>query len=110
MIIAELVRDIEQPWQGLFLGIHERKPVAVTVGFLPQNAFYLAPTVGFAYSDHAPRHVVAAVGARLRAWFVEQGYHEAWVINLMHTDRAFMVGLRHFGAAERIGSVVRFGF
>jgi hypothetical protein len=50
------------------------------------------------------------VGARLRAWFRECGYGEAWVINLMHTDRAFLVGLRHFGAAERIGSIIRFGF
>jgi len=124
-VLAELVRDVESHAQGLFVGFqptgikpgmfhgitHDgQHPCVVACGFLPANAFWLAASVGLAYSDRAPRHVVAAVGARLREWLRRCGHDHAVVLNLFHTDRSYIRGLAHFGFGERIGGVIRFSF
>jgi hypothetical protein len=85
-------------------------PRVVSVAFLPCNAFYLAATIGLAYSEKGPRRLVAAVGDRMREWLVGHGHHEAMVLNLFHTDRSYVRGLAHFGTPKLIGSVIRFKF
>jgi len=109
-VLAELVRDVESHAQGLFVGFDGDRPAVVTCGFLPANAFWLAATVSLAYSNRAPRHIVAAVGARLREWLRLCGHDHALVFNLRHTDRSYIRGLAHFGYGERIGGVIRFSF
>jgi hypothetical protein len=109
-IMADIARDIASDNHGLFVGYTEDGPRVVSVAFLPCNAFYLAATIGLAYSEKGPRQLVAAVGDRMREWLVGHGHHEAMVLNLFHTDRSYVRGLAHFGAPERIGSVIRFKF
>jgi hypothetical protein len=109
-ILAELTRDVASDSQGLFIGSENDTPKVVSVGFLPLNAFYLAATVGMAYSERAPRHLVVAVGARLREWLRSCGHDHAMVLNLFHTDRSYVRGLAHFGRGSRIGGIVRFDF
>lgn len=111
MALAEIARDIASDAQGLFIGVEEpHSPCTAVVGFLPHNAFQVAPTIGFAYSEKAPRQIVADVGASLRGWFEACGFNEAIAVNSRHSDRAFMVGLAHFGKPERAGSLIRFKF
>ena len=109
-VLAELVRDIESHAQGLFIGFDGDRACVVTCGFLPANAFWLAASVALAYSDRAPRHIVAAVGERLREWLRRCGHDHAVAVNLQHTDRSYIRGLAHFGFGERIGGVIRFSF
>jgi hypothetical protein len=107
--LAELVRDVESRAQGLFVGLDGDRPAVTAVGFLPANAFWLAPSVGFAYSE-GDRTLVVAVSARLQRWLCEAGFDHAVVLNLLHTDRSYICGLRHFGKGECIGDVIRFSF
>jgi hypothetical protein len=95
---------------GLFIGSQGPRVCASVLGFLPLNPFYLAATIAIAYSEKAPRQLVADMGTTLRAWFLESGQHEVCVLNLQHTDRSFKRGLEHFGTPSTIGSVVRFRF
>jgi hypothetical protein len=109
-ILTELTRDVARDSQGLFIGFEDEIPKVVSVGFLPANAFYLAATVGMAYSEKAPRRLVAAVAARLREWLRSSGHDHAIVLNLFHTDRSYVQGLSYFGRGSRIGGVIRFDF
>ena len=111
LCFAEIGRDIASDRIGLFIGVEEPySPCVATIGFLPYNAFQVAPTIGFAYSERAPRQMVADVGSSLRGWFEACGFKEAIAWNARHSDRAFMVGLAHFGRPERVGSVIKFRF
>lgn len=109
-VMAELCRGAQAESRGIFIGFHESGPCVFAVGQLPTDYLTIAATVHMAYSDKAPRQIVAEVGKCLREWFLQHGHKEVLVINLLHSDRAFMRGLGHFGQGERAGGVIRFGF
>ena len=107
-IAAELLRE---PWSetvAVFVGLAGGAPRVVTVGFLPTSAFTLAATVGLAYSERAPRQLVALVAEKLRWWFKENGHEHVLVLNMMHSDRSYIKGLSYFGRPSRVGSIIRF--
>jgi hypothetical protein len=107
-ILAELSRCPGDDHTGLFLGTIGGEARVVTVGFLPSSAFWLAANVGMAYSEKAPRQLVALVAEKLRDWYKENGHSHVLVANLLHTDRSYMMGLKHFGRPSVAGSVIRF--
>jgi hypothetical protein len=92
----------------VFVGLVGEAPRVVTVGFLPVSAFWLAAGVGLAYSERAPRQLVALVAAKLRDWFKENGHDHVLVANMLHSDRSYMRGLEYFGRPSRVGSLIRF--
>lgn len=108
--VAELVQHVESHAQGLFIGFDGERPAVTACGFLPANAFWLAATVCFAYSDKAPRHIAALVGKRLRGWLMACGHDHAIVLNLFYPDEVYIRGLSYFGFGERIGGVIKFSF
>jgi hypothetical protein len=107
-ILAELCTDPANERTAIFVGTLDDVARVVTVGFLPASAFWLAPVVGMAYSERAPRQLVARVALRLSAWFRENGFAHVLVANLLHSDRSYMRGLKYFGTPSRAGSVIRF--
>lgn len=107
-LLAEICLNPGAETTGVFFGLRHSSPTALVVGFIPNSAFWLAGTVCLAYSESAPRQLVALVGRRLREWFKAAGHDHVLVANLLHTDRSFMVGLSHFGAASKVGDVIRF--
>jgi len=109
-ILAELLKNPEDESTGIFVGATLAGPRVVTVGFLPLSAFWLAPIVALAYAEHAPPRLVRLVGKTLRGWFREAGADHVVVANLLHTDRAFIRGLGHFGRPSVSGSMIRFEF
>jgi hypothetical protein len=108
-LLAEVAREPGAEWLGLFAGF-DGEPKAMVLGQLPASAFHLAATIHFAYAERAPRQLVAGIGERLRSWFQNAGVDRVLVINLRHTDRAFIKGLGHFGRGQRLGSVIGFRF
>jgi hypothetical protein len=107
-ILAELLTKPADAHTGIFVGILADDPRVVTIGFLPSSAFWLAATVSLAYSERAPRQLVALVAAKLRDWFRENGHGHVLVANMLHSDRAYMKGLAYFGRPSRAGSLIRF--
>jgi hypothetical protein len=108
--LAELVDQVQSRAWGIFIGFEEHTPRCIAVGHLPTSAFDLAGTVTLAYSEKAHKDLVALVSKQLRVWFRECGNTHALALNLKHTDRSFMVGLRHFGTPSPVGGVIRFDF
>jgi hypothetical protein len=109
-ILAELALSPGDACTGIFVGSVSDEPCVVVIGFLPSSAFWLAATVSLAYSERAPRQLVALVAAKLRGWLKENGHNHVLVMNMLHSDRSYIKGLRHFGAPSRAGSVIRFGW
>lgn len=109
-VLAELCLNPGADSTGIFVGMVEDEPRLVVVGLWLTSAFWLAATVVLVYSDKAPHALVKATGSHLRAWFLEGGFDHVIVGNFLHTDRAYIKGLAHFGRASRVGSAIRFDF
>lgn len=109
-LLAELCRDPAAAYRGVFVGFADRAAKVVAIGELPTSALQLAAFVALAYSEGAPHPLVVEIGRCLREWLQREGYDHAWAVNLRHTDRAFIRGLRHFGRASRVASVFRYDF
>jgi hypothetical protein len=107
-IFAELVKSPGDACTGIFVGSVGDEPRAAVIGFLPSSAFQLAAGVGLAYSERAPRQLVALVAAKLRDWFKENGHGHALAANMLHSDLAYMKCLEIFGRPSRAGSLIRF--
>lgn len=107
----ELGARIGEPGLGVFVGYQGDHAKAFGVALLPQSCMMMAPQVALVYSDGMPA-IGRRLGARMREWLLEGGYKEALTCNMIarRSDRAFMVGLRHFGEPERVGSLIRFRF
>ncbi len=107
-VIAELMRDVAADTVGIFVGLAGDDAQALVVGHLPTSAFHLAPTISLAYSERIDRALSLEMQRRLREWIMAAGFDHALTNNLLHTDRSFLRGFRHFGAGRTIGSAVRF--
>jgi len=108
--MGELLKKPDSESCGIFIGFSHSRPCVVAIGQLPTNYLTIAAGVHLAYSERAPRHLVADVGKALREWFQREGHDHVMVCNLLHSDRSYIRGLSHFGKGSRVGGVIRFDF